>query len=53
MVISLIDIPSHEELSLGQGRCEHLIFYTLKLTLHSAVDYQVFAKKENQLSLRS
>ena len=39
--------------SIGRGRCDHLILYTLKLTLHSAVDYQVFAKKENQLSLPS
>ena len=37
--------------SLGRGRCDHLIFYTLKLTLHSAVDNQVFAKEESQLSL--
>ena len=37
--------------SLGRRRCDHLIFYTLKLTLHNAVDHQVFAKKESQLSL--
>ena len=35
-------------------RISSLIFYTLKLTLHSAVYiHQVFTKKESQLSLRS
>ena len=51
MVISVINIPSHKRAgSLGRGQCDRLIFYTLKLTLHSAVDHQLFAKKE---SLRS
>ena len=52
MVISLIDIPSHKSFS-GRGRYGQLIFYILKLTLHSAVDHQVFAKNESQLSVWS
>ena len=37
----------------GGGGSDHVIFYTLKLALHSAVDHEMFAKKESQLSLRS
>ena len=42
-----------EKSSLGRGRCDLLIFYTLKLTIHIAVDHQVFAKEESQLGMRS